>query len=251
MEYGIGETAKMCGITVKTLRHYDRIGLLHPDRVSEAGYRFYGERGLARLQTILFYRELDFPLAEIKAMLCGDNFDDKLAMQRQLELLMMKRERLDNLCALLNRILKGEKIMNLSAFDNGKIERLKKEYAEEAKALYGNTGEWAQSEARAQKRDSEQTASANSEAEGIFSAFSALLPGSPSDEAAQELVKRWHDHINRHHYDCSLEVFQSLGQMYTADERFYNYLDSFGKGTAEFMSEAIEIYCRKNGNNIE
>lgn len=116
----------MTGVTIRTLHYYDQIGLLRPETVTDAGYRLYGEKDMERLSQILFFRELDFPLSQIKEMLDSPSFDRNEALRAQHELLKKKKERLERLIALTERIMEGEKEMSFQEFDSSEIERARK-----------------------------------------------------------------------------------------------------------------------------
>ena len=147
MKKTISEIAKLSGVSVRTLHYYDEIGLLAPSLVvPETGYRYYDEDSLARLQQILFYRELDFPLKEIGEIMAASDYNKDEALKRQRELLKLKRDRLDKLIGLLDANLKGENEMSFNEFDNTEIEAAKAKYAEEVKARWGGTDAYAQNQ---------------------------------------------------------------------------------------------------------
>lgn len=132
----VNEVSKVSGVSIRTLHYYDSIGLLHPASVTEAGYRLYDDAALERLQHIMLFRELEFPLKEIKMILDSPDFDKNKALEQQIKLLTLKKEHLENLITFareINRI--GVKNMDFSAFDTSKME----EYAAQAKATWGNT----------------------------------------------------------------------------------------------------------------
>lgn len=245
MKLKIKEIADLTGVTVRTLHYYDEIGLLKPGVVTQAGYRLYNEENLELLQQILFFRELDFPLNEIKEIVTSPFFDKTKALQKHRELLLKKRERLNNLINLTEKTLKGESKMSFKEFDMTEIEESMKEYAEEVKERWGSTQAYAQSQKRTASYTKDQWAQIDAEVKEIFRTFAGLSSqGLPPDSAqAQAAVKRWQDCISNHFYTCSDEMLASLGMMYTGDERFRKNLDEFGDGTARFMSESIEIYC--------
>lgn len=239
----IKELAALSGITVRTLHHYDEIGLLSPSRSGGAGYRSYTDADLARLQEILFFRELDFPLREIKEILQSPEYDRTEALKRQRQLLLAQRKRLDKLIRLTEQSMKGTNTMNVQEFDMTEIENAKKQYSAEAKQRWGSTAAYAESEAKAQqytKADWQRISGAMGE---IFAAFAALRGTNPAAPEAAALVQRWQAHISSNFYQCSTEILAGLGQMYTADERFTKNIDQYGAGTAQFISDAIAAYC--------
>lgn len=238
MELTAGQTAKQSGVSVRTLHYYDQIGLLSPSRISESGYRYYGDSALRRLQSILFFRELDFSLAQIASILDGAPDMDTI-LEDQRRMLLLKRERLDGLIGLIDKMRRGEDEMSFREFGQSELDS----YRKEAKERWGKTDAWRQSEARAKGYSKEDYAKIQAEAEQIFRAFAELTGEDAAGAAVQELTERWRAHICRYFYDCPVELFSSLGHMYVEDLRFSNYLDGFSAGTAQLMSEAIAVYC--------
>ena len=241
----IHEAARLAGVTERTLRYYDRIGLLHPSGMTEGGYRIYDEQTMSRLQQILFFRELGFPLVQIREIMDSPDYDMHDALRRHRSLLIAERDRLSGLIELAERTLKGENDMSFDAFDRSAIDRERDAYAREARERWGGTQAYAESEKKTAGYDKAQWTSIQQEADGIFSAFAALRGREPDDPDVQRLVERWQAHITAHYYACTKEILAGLGQMYTADERFTQSIDRAGAGTAQLMSDAIAVYCTK------
>lgn len=240
----ISEVAKLTGVTVRTLHYYDEIGLLKPSQVTEAGYRVYDESDLAVLQQILFFRELDFPLEDIRKIMQHPAYEQESALRKQKELLMQKRSRLDGLIALVDKTLKGEHDMSFRQFDTTQIEETRKKYAEEAKQRWGATAAYAEYEKKASHRSDTQQKMLEGEGAMILSEFGRNRFLAPDSAEAQALVKRWQEYITAHYYTCTKEILSCLGQMYIGDERFTQNIDEYGAGTAAFMAEAIAVYTR-------
>lgn len=245
MKFSVGETAKLTGISVRTLHYYDEIGLLSPSIVSENGYRYYDNSALLRLQQILFYRELDFTLKDITKMMNVPDYKKEEALKQQRELLKLKRNRLDKLICLLDANIKGENTMSFKEFDMSAIEEAKNKYADEVKSRWGNTDAYAQSKERTDKYTKQDWENALNKSNEIFKRFAEHVNESPDSKDVQDLVEEWRTFITESYYDCTKEILASLGQMYVSDERFMNNINKFGNGTAEFMSQAIGIYCKK------
>lgn len=243
MDLKINEVAKLTGITVRTLHYYDEIGLLKPSETTESGYRIYDDKALEILQQILFFKELDFPLNEIREIILNPAFDKELALNNHKELLIKKREHIDNLISLVDNSIKGDKKMSFKEFDMSEIENAKKKYATEVKERWGNTDAYAESIKKTDKYNKEQWQQVNEESSVIFQAFCDNKDKAPDSEEVQALVKQWQDFITARFYNCTKEILSGLGLMYVNDERFTKNIDKFGKGTAEFMAKAIEIYC--------
>ena len=239
----IQEAARLTGVTERTLRYYDRIGLLHPSGMTESGYRLYDEDALRRLQQIMFFRELGFPLAQIREIMDSPGYDMNEALRRHRLLLIAERDRLNGLIDLAERTLKGENDMSFDAFDRSEIDRQRDAYAEEARRRWGGTDAYAESEKKTAGYGKEQWAAIQQEADEIFAAFAALSGHAPDEPDVQALVARWQAHITRNYYACTKEILAGLGQMYTADERFMQSIDRAGAGTAQLMRDAIAVYC--------
>ena len=231
----VNEVSKLTGVSVRTLHHYDAIGLLKPTAVSEAGYRLYDDRALERLQQILLFRELEFPLKEIKAILESPNFDRSKALEQQITLLTLKKEHLEKLIDLACEIkTTGVNKMDFTAFDTSKID----EYAAEAKASYGQTAEYKEFTEKSKGRTQEETQKLNGQMMSIFSEFGAMRSLPPLSERVQSQVRKLQEFITEHFYTCSNEVLLGLGKMYSEDERFAANIDKAGgEGTAGFVSE--------------
>lgn len=241
----VRQAARAAGISVRTLRYYDQIGLLPPTAVTPAGYRLYDDTAMARLLQILLYRELDFPLADIRAILDDPAFDIGRALEQHRTLLLCKRDRLDRLIRLTDSLRKGGDTMAFDAFDSGEIDALRHQYAEEARERWGGTAAYAQSEEKARGYGNAEWAQIQAEADRILGAAAdRRAAGGAGDQDAQRLVAEWQAHIRRYYYDCTTEILAGLGEMYTQDERFRRHLDDrYGAGFAAFFSEAIRRYC--------
>ena len=241
----ISEVAKLTGITVRTLHYYDEIGLLKPNEITEAGYRLYSKEDLEILQQILFFRELDFPLSEIKEIMNNPNYDKEEALKKQKELLIQQGQRIDGLIKLIDKRIEGDNNMSFKEFDMNEIEENKKKYAKEVKERWGNTRAYEESEKKTSGYNKEKWGDINQETNEIFKAFAKLRYCDPGSQEVQELVRAWQKYITDNFYTCTNEILAGLGLMYVQDERFKENLDKNGEGTAKLMAEAIEIYCSK------
>ena len=235
----VHEVSQISGVSVRTLHHYDAIGLLRPTAVTEAGYRLYDDTALARLQSILLFRELAFPLKEIKQIMDDPQFDQATALEQQIRLLELQQERLSRLIDLARETMKtGVTHMDFTAFDNSKLEQ----YAAEVKERWGNTAAYQES---AQRPAAEQ----KDAAAGLMAQFARmgrLRTGDPAGQEAQDAVRELQEFITKHFYTCTPEILAGLGQMYTADDRFRVSIDAAGgEGTADFAGKAITVYCAK------
>ncbi len=243
MRYSISKAADLVGVSVRTLRYYDEIGLLKPSEITPAGYRFYDDTAMAALQQILFYRELDVPLGQIAHILSAPENDRNEALQKHRTLLLMRRRRLDDMLRLVDETIGGiamyEDRPNPTQQD---WEAIKAQYAAEAAGRWGNTEAFLESREKHAGYTPEKEAAIREDMEAIFQAFGACAD--PLSEEGQALVKRWQEHITQYHYNCTIGILACLGQMYVNDPRFAENLDKYGPGTARKMSDAIAAYCK-------
>lgn len=246
MKLHVREFAKLTGVSVRTLHFYDEIGLLKPSSVDEQnGYRFYDECSLTRMQEILFYRELDFPLKEIRMILSSPDYDKQNALKEQKQLLTLKKERLERLISALDGAMKGE-FVNMNVFDNSEFEAKREEYAKEAKEKWGDTAAYEESAEKTADYSADKWEQVNSVMNDRIAEFADCKRKgfAPDSKQAQALAKNWQDFITENYYTCTKEILASLGEMYVADQRFLKNIDRHGDGTARFMSDAIKAYCK-------
>ena len=239
----VNEVSKLSGVSIRTLHYYDTIGLLHPTEVTEAGYRLYDDAALERLQQILLFRELEFPLKEIKGVLDAPNFDRNKALEQQIELLLMKKEHLENLINFARGIkMLGVKHMDFSAFDTRKID----EYSERAKEQWGKTDAYKEFEEKSKDWTEETTKDIANGLMKMFVVFGSMKDKDPASAEVQEQVKKLQDYITEHFYNCTTQILSGLGHMYNGGGEFTENIDKAGgEGTADFTAKAIEIYCGK------
>lgn len=240
----VKQVSNLTGLSVRMLHHYDKIDLFKPSKVSESGYRLYSDEDLEILQQILFFKELDFPLKEIKSIIENPSFDRKKALINHKNLLILKRNRLTKLIKLVDRTLKGETKMSFKEFDFSEIEKIQKQYQQEAKELYSNTDEYKEYEIKTAKYSKEDWGKIGNSINEIFQDFASIMNKGANSQEAQILVKRWQDFISNNFYECTNETLMGLSNMYVQDERFTKNIDKHEKGLSEFISQAIEIYCK-------
>lgn len=234
----VHEVSKISGVSIRALHHYDNIGLLPATDVTEAGYRLYDEAALERLQHILLFKALEFPLKDIKEILDSPDFDRSKALEQQIHLLELRKEHLQNLIDLARGIKAiGVKYMSFEAFDTRKID----EYAERAKASWGKTEAYKEFEKKSEGRSKEAQQKLNVEMMSIFAEFGKIRDKAPDSEEATALAKKLQDHITEHYYTCTDEILLSLGTMYAGGGDLTTNIDNVGgEGTAVFACEAIK-----------
>ena len=242
MLMNIGEVSALSHVSIRTLRHYDKIGLLRPTCITEAGYRQYDEAALQRLHTILLFRELEFSLADIQRIIDAPDFDPSDALERQITLLTMRREHIDNLILLARGLkAKGMKHMDFSAFDTRKID----DYAAQAKAAWGKTDAWKEYEARGKSTEDNQQSGEKLMA--LFTEFGKHRNIDPASAEAKTMVQQLQDFITANFYTCTVPVLRGLADMYDGGGDFTRNIDKAGgEGTAAFVAAAIRIYCGSN-----
>ena len=237
------EFADFTGVSVRTLHYYDEIGLLKPAYVEgRTGYRYYDRACLERMQEILFYKELDFPLKNICELLSSPGYDKQEALEQQKRLLVLKKERLERLIDALDKAGKGEYVM--AAFDNKEYEETREKYEKEVKERWGETATYKEHQEKTKGYSADKWQEANAGLDAIMEEFARCKDTGAtvdSDEALA-LVQKLQNHITEQYYTCTNDILAGLGQMYVADERFRKNIDKHGEGTAEYVSEAIKNY---------
>ncbi len=229
----VKEISQLTGISVRTLHYYDEINLLKPTQTTDAGYRLYDDTALQRLHSILLFRELQFPLKEIKTILDSPDFDTRSALKEQIKLLELQRNRLDEIISSANKLLtKGSKEMSFSAFDKTEMDK----YTAEAKQKWGQTSAYKEYE-----QMHLNSADKTNEFMQIFAEIGKIKHLPPDSKKAKDLIKILQNFITENYYTCTDEILKNLGKMYISDERFKNNIDKAGGvGTAEFTAKAIE-----------
>ena len=237
----VHEVSKLAGVSIRTLQYYDKIGLLHPTGYTDAGYRLYDDTDLERLQHILLFRELEFPLKDIRAILNSPDFDRSRALEQQIELLKLKKEHLDNLINFALGIkLLGVKYMDFTVFDRSKLD----EYSKQAKKQWGNTPEFKEFAERSKNWSDEEDKLLADRFMLLLKEAGEIRHTDPASSEAQDIVKRIQNFITENMYTCSDKILRGLGKMYSGGGDFTENIDAYGgEGTGEFLDRAIQIYC--------
>ncbi|HHU48547.1 MAG: MerR family transcriptional regulator [Caldicoprobacterales bacterium] len=251
MEYTVSKLAELAGVSPRTLRYYDEIGLLSPTRISSNGYRIYGQKEVDRLQQILFYRELGVPLDEIGRVLTAKNFDGLSALQNHLAGLLERREQLELLIANVEKTIKamkGEIIMTDKEKFEGFLKKMvddnERQYGEEIRKKYGEETV-KRSNAKVLNMSKEQYAALEKLTKELNETLKkAVDKGDPGSELAQkacELHKKW---LCFYWDKYSKEAHIGVTQMYVDDPRFSEYYERIAPGCAVFLRDAVAIYCQ-------
>jgi len=244
MDYSVGQVARYAGISVRTLHHYHEIGLLAPGGRTRAGYRRYAEDDLERLQQVLYYKELGFPLEEIATILDDPGTDAAAHLRRQHELLTRRMDRLRQMVASVERAMEAEK-MGISLTPEERFEVFgdhdPAEHADEAKERWGETDAYKQSQQRAKSYRKEDWLAIRAESESITQRMAAAMAaGEPATgTAAMDVAEEHRRHIDRWFYDLGYPMHRGLAEMYLADPRFTANYENVATGLARYMHDAI------------
>ncbi|WP_394239046.1 MerR family transcriptional regulator [Niallia oryzisoli] len=251
MEYTVQSLARLAGISTRTLRYYDEIGILKPARINSSGYRIYGQTQVDTLQQILFFRELGLELNSIKEIITDPTFDGTNALREHLQKLLEKRNQLDLLIENVNKTIASKEgritMSNKEKFEGFKkkmVEDNEKKYGEEIRQKYGEDTVKKSNE-KFMNMSQEDYEKVTRLAEQVLETLEqAMATGDPAGELAQQtadLHKQW---LCFYWNEYSKEAHAGLAQMYVDDERFTAYYDKVQPGAAEFLRDAILIYTR-------
>lgn len=239
----VNEVSKLTGVSRRTLQYYDKIGLLRPTEYTESGYRLYDDAALERLQQILLFRELEFPIKDIKDIVTRSDFDKKKALDQQMELLELKKEHIENLINMCRGLkMRGVKNLEFKAFDTRKIE----EYSQKAKEQWKSTPEYKEYEEKSKSRTKADEKEIMKDLMKVFEEFGTMKEKNPASQEVQDQVKKLQNFITDYFYNCTDETLFGLGKMYAGGGEFTENIDKMGgTGTAEFTYQAIKIYCNR------
>ncbi|MET8677227.1 MerR family transcriptional regulator [Streptomyces sp. NPDC004647] len=244
MSYSVGQVAGFAGCTVRTLHHYDEIGLLSPSTRSHAGHRRYDDADLDRLQRILFYRELGFPLDEVTALLDDPDADPQEHLRRRHELLSAGIAKLQEMAAAVEHAMEARKMgINLTPEEKFEVfgDHDPEQYTEEAERRWGGSDAYRESRRRTATYTKEDWLRIKAESAENSGAFAALMKAgaTPDSPEAMDLAEEHRLQISRNFYDCTYEIHTGLGEMYVADPNFTAVFEQIRPGLAEFVREAI------------
>lgn len=253
MNYTVQQLASLAGVSVRTLHHYDQIDLLKPQRLEGNGYRIYGEKELLKLQQILFFRELEFPLEEIAKIIGAPGFDMRAALSDQRKLIELKKKRLNGLIRTIDKTLdklnQKNTMKDQELYGNFGSEEIDK-YAAEAKQRWGNTEAYRESQERVKKMGKAGLKKVMEASEALCRELAAVMDLDPADDMVQALIVRHYDGL-RNFYEPNLEIYRGLAEMYVADARFTAYYEKFAPGLAGFLSRGMMVYCEKIEDDLE
>lgn len=242
--YTVGAVARLAGVTVRTLHHYDEVGLVRPSGRTDAGYRLYEAADLGRLRDVLSYRELGFTLEQIARILDDPQGDTVSHLREQHRLVRQRIDRLHDVLSHLEKLMEAEQMgINLTPEEQLEVfgeNWLGEEYAAEAEQKWGDTEAWQQSQGRAAALGKDDWVEVKAETDALERELAqALASGVPADdERAMDLAERHRASIERF-YDCSYAMHRGLGDMYLADPRFTQHYEDVAPGLAQYVRDAI------------
>jgi MerR family transcriptional regulator, thiopeptide resistance regulator len=247
----VSEVAKLSGVSVRTLHHYDQIGLLSPATRTGAGYRMYEQADLERLQQVLFFRELGFQLEEIRRMVRDKKYDVRAALRMQKQLLTEKSVRIHALIQAVEAALDAHETGTVMTKEEmfevfGDFEPAK--YEEEVKQRWGDTEAYKESAKRTKKYGKKEWAQIKAEGEEIGLAFAKLMEAGikATDPRAMDIAEKHRRHIDRWFYPCSHQMHRGLGEMYVNDPRFAENIERIKPGLAQYWRDANAANADRN-----
>ena len=238
----VKQISSLTGVSVRTLHHYDSIGLLKPTAITEAGYRLYDDAALHRLQQILLLRELGFPLKDIPAILDAPEDVRRQALDDHIRQLEAKRQRLQDKISMAS-VMKLTEVNNMDfeQFDAKKMD----DYSAQAKTLWGKTDAYREYEVKSRGRSKETDKALGDDLMGLFRELGTMRDQAADSEAVQNWVKKLQSFITEHYYTCTKQILMGLGQMYAGGGSMTENIDhAGGAGTGEFARQAIDFYCK-------
>jgi DNA-binding transcriptional MerR regulator len=244
MSYAVSQVAALAGVTVRTLHHYDEIGLLMPGGRTNAGYRRYTDTDLERLQQIRYYRELGFALEEIATILDDPDADPAAHLRRQHRMLLERIKKLSAMVTAIEFAMEAEKVgISLSPQERFEVfgDFNPDAYADEARERWGGPDAYAESVRRTSRYGKDDWQRIKAESEDWGRRLAALMAaGAPAEGAdAMDLAEEHRQSIGRRFYECSYEIHTGLADMYVADERFTAHYEAVRPGMARYLHDAI------------
>ena len=239
----VAQVSKRTGVSVRTLHHYDQIGLLKPTEVTEAGYRMYDDAALDKLYLILVYRELGLSLNEIGSILDAPDYDRNCVLEHQIQLMQERVEKLQNRVTLAKGMLMlGVKYMDFEGFDPKKID----EYSQQAKILYGKTDAYKEFEQKQKSRTKEQEKDLGEQVMDFFVRLGKMRPCAPDSEETQNWAKELQAFFTEHFYTCTPQILKVLAESYAGGGSMTENIDKVGgEGTGAFAKQVIDIYLSR------
>lgn len=235
----VKDIVQITGITTRTLHYYDRIGLFKPTHLTDNRYRLYDRSSLEKLQTILFLKEMDFPLKEIADIIKLTKQEQKEVVKQQRKALVMKKERLETIMVALDEYVLGKNISDLPIFNHSSVLPLKEQYANEARFIYGETETYQEFNETLDKLTPDEIEERYRSMEEIFKQVAVCADQDPTSDKVQRLIEEWKKNLSQF-MTCDAELLACIADTYKSDERFKNYFGQYGnEDLADFLYSAI------------
>jgi len=245
--YSIKEIADLAGVTSRTIRYYDEIGLLDPAKIGDNGYRYYDRDSLLRLQQILFFCELDVPLKEIRLMMSWPDFDLLSALENHRSALQDKVHRLEKIIDTLDKTVasvKGEGTMSDQDVFDGFDES---QYEDEVQERWGDSPKFAESQKKWASFSDAQKEAIKYEGRRLTVRMVSKDPNtSPDDRDVQAAIGEYYAYLNKYFYTCDISFLRGLADSWVQDPRLAINYERIREGGAAFAREAVHIYCDRN-----
>lgn len=249
--YSVKQLSTLAGVSVRTLHHYDKIGLLKPATRSEKGYRYYGRSELLKLQQILFYKELDFPLKKIIGIINNRSFDILSSLEFHKKQLMIRSNHFKKLIKTLEKTIleikekENSKMTDKELYNGFSTEQIKKI----KKEIHKKWGEKQlhETEERIHELGKQGWKDTQKKGEEINRSLAILMGLGTTDKKVQKVISMHYKHINIF-WDVTKEMYLGLGKMYTEDERFTAYYEKYRPGLALFLYQGITVFCDNEMN---
>ncbi|GAA2272409.1 HTH-type transcriptional activator TipA [Streptomyces ruber] len=253
MSYSVGEVAGFAGVTVRTLHHYDEIGLLVPSERTYAGHRRYADADLDRLQQILFYRELGFPLDEVAVLLDDPDADPRAHLRRQHELLTARIEKLQKMAAAVEHAMEARRMgINLTPEERFEVfgEHDPAQYEDEVRERWGHTDAYKESQRRTASYTKEDWKRVNEELDALHARVAGLMDSGAAagSEAAMDVAEEHLRFVKRSYYDCTHELQARISELYVSDPRFAEMYDRIRPGFGRYLRDAIVANAARHVN---
>lgn len=251
-QWTVGQVAERSGLTVRTLHHYDEVGLLRPGRRSAAGYRLYTQEDLVRLQHVVVYRRLGFSLEEVAVLLDDPDADVAAHLRRQRAEVMSRLDELAELVTAIDRALEAEVSgIQLTPSEQRELfgEGFSDEYQQEAQERWGDTEAWRQSQQRTAQYTKADWQAMKAEMDDVNARFvAALQAGEPADgERAMDVAETHRQHMTRWFFDTSPELHACISENYVNDERFTKTYEDQATGLAQYVRDAVHANAARQG----
>ncbi|OMF41185.1 MerR family transcriptional regulator [Paenibacillus amylolyticus] len=252
--FTVKDIIQITGITKRALHYYDKTDLLKPSKVEDNGYRYYDQEALGNLQMILLFKEMNFSLKDIAAMMQLSKEEQKDILRKHRSTLVQRKQKLETIIHQLDEYVDGKDISHLHLFDDSSILSIQEQYESEAKFVYGDTEKYQEFEANVSELSAEEQEKAYQQfsvnMEQVFRELAKHQDLSPASGEVQALVREWKSCLEQFMV-CDDEILRCIAEAYTTDRRYAGYFDQFGDEVfLRFLYEAIMVYVKGGGRPL-